>query len=113
MENIFNLNYYIDDIKFGKNKKIKVSDVIKKAKDYYIEGEGMCIAFLCAAQYFGINTQNQKKWIIKNIPLFNYFIAEKFFNAEYQNNGFWWDAKDDKTRLKYFDWLIEQYSKKD
>ena len=53
-----------------------------------------------------------KQWIIKNISLFNYFVAEKYFNAEYQNNGFWWDPRNDKIRLKYFDWLIEQYSNK-
>lgn len=113
MDKIFNITYSVPDNKYNGTKVIEIVNVIKKAKDYYIEGEGMCIAFLCAAQYFGINTQNQKKWIIKNIPIFNYYVAEKFFNAEYQNNGFWWDPKNDKIRLDYFDWLIEQYSKKD
>lgn len=113
MKNIFNLIYSVNDERFNNNKQLNVVDVIKKAKQYYISGEGMCIAFLCSAQYFGIKTQDKKQFVIKNIPIFNYYVAEKFFNAEYQNNGFWWDPKNDKIRIDYFDWLIEQYSKKD
>ena len=91
------------------------------AKKYYIESSGcagMCYAVetaLCelvpnAAELNLSGYSHDGYGKIQPIPKFNYKIAIEKFGAS-NSNRYWWNINDIQSRISYFDWLIEEYSK--
>ena len=111
------LTLYVNGQQRIKGTQIKVVDVIKKAKECYSlpEALGMC-GSITKAWYIVVGKRNDHSVEIdidREITLFSILIAKEKFGAYGKTNGFWWQLSDRESRLRYFDWLIEQYSKKD
>ena len=97
-----------------KNKLVmKTVDILRKAKAIYKSGYyiGMCTCIGHALDE-EIDLCDFDIWVKTNVPLFSPIIAKEKFGAT-KDIGYWWYEWDEDSRLEYFDWLIEQYSKKD
>ena len=92
---------------------MKTVDILRKAKAIYVSGRyyGMCDCIRNVVDdemwLFEFNF-----WVKENIPLFCYSVAEEKFGATGPMSGYWWDVLENEDRLRYFDWLIEQYKHK-
>ena len=117
MENT-KLKLYYRGKKGIKETNIEIYNVIRDAKFHYIVtgcSLGMCFSIADAIQKAAKDLQglDECKTIKENILLFNFSVAKKLFNGSGKAGGYWWSLCEKKNRLDYFDWLIEQYSKKD
>ena len=97
---------------------IEISNVIRDAKFHYIvtsSSLGMCRSIEDAIQKAAKDLQGLDEWktVKENILLFNFSVAKRLFNGSGTAGGYWWSLVEKKSRIQYFDWLIEQYSKKD
>lgn len=96
---------------------IEISTVLEDAKMHYIvtSSLGMCASIEDAILKAAKDLQGLDEWktVKENIPLFNFSVAKKLFNGRGTAGGYWWHLWEKKNRVDYFDWLIEQYSKKD
>lgn len=102
---------------------MKTVDILRKAKEIYESGRycGMC-SCICEAieackditedEYKYITEDEYNNFIKNNIPLFSYDVAVQKFGATGHPDFYWWDKWDMDERIRYFDWLIERYSKK-
>ena len=98
-----------------KNKLVmETVDILRKAKKMYESGR---YSGMCACIYEAIDeciTSNEfKEFAEQNIQLFCHPVAVEKFGATGSEDTYWWNNIERKIRLYYFDWLIEQYSKKD
>ena len=95
---------------------IEISTVLQYAKMHYIvtSSLGMCSSIEDAIQKAAKDLQglDERKTVKENILLFNFSVAKKLFNGSGSAGGYWWHLWEKKNRVDYFDWLIEQYSKK-
>ena len=91
-----------------KGTDILIVDVLKAAKIVYSKNtlEGMCQAILTSLWKRKIFAMSESECI----PLFNKSVAEDMFGAK-TNCSYWWLISNTEIRIKYFDWLIEYYSK--
>ena len=100
-----------------KETDIEISTVLQDAKMHYIvtSSLGMCSSIEDAIQKSAKDIEKLDEWrtIKENILLFNFNVAKKLFNGSGSAGGYWWHLVEKKSRIQYFDWLIEQYSKKD
>lgn len=113
-----NLRLYYRGKRGIKETDIEISNVIRDAKFHYIvtsSSLGMCRSLEDAIQKAAKDLQGLDEWktVKENILLFNFSVAKKLFNGSGTAGGYWWSLREKKNRLDYFDWLIEQYSKKD
>ena len=92
---------------------MKTVDILRKAKEIYESGRysGMCACIYDAIDEH-ITSNEFKEFVKQNIPLFCYTVAVKKFEATGNGNTYWWNKITRKSRLDYFDWLIEQYKDK-
>ena len=88
----------------GPNPKLALR-VIKKAKKNLTYYRFMCPSML-NAYCSEVDNNGWMHDVIELIPEFN----PEFLGGE--NNLFWWDSTDKKSRIKAFDKLIKVYSKK-
>ena len=99
-----------------KETDIEISTVLQDAKMHYIvtSGLGICSSIEYAIQKAAKDLQglDECKTVKENILLFNFSVAKRLFNGSGKAGGYWWDLREKKNRLDYFDWLIEQYSNK-
>ena len=117
MENT-KLKLYYRGEKGIKETNIEIYNVIRDAKFHYIvtgSSLGMCSSIEDAIQKAAKDLQGLDEWktVIEYILLFNFSVAKRLFNGSWTSGGYWWSLCEKKNRLDYFDWLIEQYSKKD
>ena len=86
---------------------IKIVDVLSCSKITYSKETslGMCHAILNTLWKRNIYSMSEQECI----PLFNKRMAIEMFGAN-PNGNFWWLISDTDIRIKYFDWLIEQYN---
>lgn len=92
------------------NCRIPKHIVIEYAKSHYLRVSyiirlGMCDALEYACRYFGI--YGTKK-IHGNFPEFNPIFCEAS-NSIKSYDVFWWDVRDEESRIKAFDKLIKYY----
>lgn len=93
-------------------------DLIKEAKRIYMNGTEYCMCDSFEHAYVNISCKDNISWSeIKmylniELPKYCYTIASEMFNAKERLDGYWWKEEDREIRIKYFDWLIEQYSNK-
>ena len=111
------LRLYYRGSKGIKETDIEISTVLQDAKMHYIvtSSLGMCASIEDAIQKAAKDIEKLDEWktIRENILLFNFAVAKKLFNVSGTAGGYWWSLVEKKSRIQYFDWLIEQYSKKD
>lgn len=97
--------------------EVPIVEVLKLALDKYIEKKynylGMCFFISKAAQELITDKDTLKE--VENysfgIPKFNKQIATKHFGAQVDElSGYWWHATITEPRIKYFKWLINEYS---
>ena len=99
-----------------KGTTVPIVDVVKKARDAFLSRygyygwAGMCPAFCTALKSFNLSKYIDPNGVSDFIPLFNRNVAEDMFKADGQIL-FWWNKADALPRIKYFKWLIDQYSK--
>ena len=85
-----------------------ISEILKNAREDFIIGKYGCMCVAISRNCEGNNVGEQREWMKHNIALFNRKIAIEKFNA-FDQGMYWWRRWDNKNRLNYFDWLIEQY----
>ena len=99
-----------------KGTDVPIVDVVKKARGVFLARygysgwAGMCPAFCTALMGLNLSESVNPDDVPKFVPLFNEQVAEDKFGAD-TYNLFWWGKFDATSRIEYFDWLIEQYSK--
>lgn len=104
-----------------KGTNVPVIALVALSKKYYIAhsgGLGMCCAVSKALYKLVLDAAKLKLSGYSHdgssgsqpIPKFNHKIAVEKFGAS-DTSCYWWDLDDRKSRIQYFDWLIEQYSK--
>ena len=113
--------YPIENLELIAGTNVPVINLALLAKKYYIESSGcagMCYAVgtaLCelvpnAAELNLSGYSHDGYGKIQPIPKFNHKIAIEKFGAS-NSNCYWWNINDIQSRISYFDWLIEEYSK--
>ena len=92
---------------------MKTVDILRKAKAIYESRKycGMCDCIRNVVDDEMLLIEFDF-WVKDNIPLFCYSVARGEFGATGQRIGYWWDKLEKEDRLRYFDWLIEQYKDK-
>ena len=99
-----------------KETDIEISTVLQDAKMHYIVtgSLGMCASIEDAIQKAAKDLQGLDEWktVKENILLFNFSVAKRLFNGSGTAGGYWWSLVEKKSRIQYFDWLIEQYKHK-
>ena len=110
---------YVNGEQLIKGSFVKVVDLIKAAKRLYERNQhiGMCKCFrdtyICLADCTNLTDDEIDNIVRENIELFSFEIAAVRFGANGCSTFYWWSTSCTEIRIKYFDWLIEQYSKKD
>ena len=113
--------YPMENLELIKGTNVPVIDLVILAKKHYIESNGcagMCYAVGTALYELVPNAaelnlsgySHDDCFTIQPIPKFNHKIAIEKFGAS-NSNGYWWSLDDRQSRIRYFDWLIEEYSK--
>lgn len=98
--------------------EVPIVEVLKLALDKYIEKKysylGMCFFISEAAQELISDEEllkDVRRYDSFHIPKFNKQIAIKQFDAHVDEfSGYWWHATITEPRIKYFKWLINEYS---
>ena len=104
-----------------KGTTVPIVDALILARDMYTNyqkrdgGErdlGLCVcmqqAVMLKCKIFDGSAANE--CLYKRVPKFDRKIAVENFDAKWYGH-LWWDVRDASSRLKYFDWLLEQYPK--
>lgn len=84
-------------------------------KDFMLDkySTGLCKSIGNALEYFNLCERNSllAHKIPFFFPLFNFQNAKKLNNADGNEYGYWWNilGKKSDERIKFIDWLIEQY----
>ena len=113
--------YPIENLELIKGTNVPVLDLVILAKNHYIKSNGcsgMCYAVGTALYKLVPNAAELKLsgyshddcFTIQPIPKFNHKIAIEKFGAS-NSNSYWWNINDMQSRISYFDWIIEEYSK--
>ena len=118
------LTLYVNGQQLIKGTQITIVHVLKLAKKIYLHEHkqseikskvGMCSSLIDALRIM-LSEEEFKNIDIFHlwytIPKFNRKVAITMFNGN-ENHEYWWRVSRSSNRIKYFDWLIEQYSKKD
>ena len=111
----------MENLELIEGTNVPVLDLAILAKKYYIQQNGcsgMCAAVGSAlyklvpnAAELNLSGYSHDQCItIQPIPKFNHKIAIEKFGAS-NSNSYWWNINDMQSRISYFDWLIEEYSK--
>ena len=96
------------------NKPIYRIQVLEWAKKDFMLNKyptGLCKSIADALEYFNLCERNSL--LIHKIPfffpLFNFQNAKKLNNADGDEYGYWWKTLGKESRIKFIEWLIEQY----
>lgn len=111
----------MENLELIEGTNVPVLDLSILAKKYYIQSNGhsgMCYAVGTALYKLVPNAaelnlsgySHDGYGKIQPIPKFTQEIAIEKFGAS-NRKYYWWDIDNKKIRIKYFDWLIEEYSK--
>lgn len=103
-----------------KGTNVPIVDVLIMARDMYTNyqkrpgGEssfGMCVCIhqsvMLKCKIFDGSAASE--CLYKRVHKFDRKIAVENFDAKWYGH-LWWDVRDASSRLKYFEWLISEYS---
>lgn len=82
-------------------KDPKVLEFFEMAKEIYVTGEAKCMCGSFTSASF------EMRGYFPPMQMFSFDVASSMFDAIY-SDGFWWPLSDRESRIRYFDWLIEQ-----
>ena len=89
-----------------------VKEILIDARKDFKDGKYDCMCLSIANNCNGDTDEEKWNFMKKEILLFNRQIAIRQFGSN-TKDMYWWPLSDKESRLRYFDWLIEQYKKKE